>query len=103
MSTQRDEKILAFRREALIETAAQNWRDAMAGLKEAEALAEQAQKELIEACGNQAYEGKGVKLAEIERKGSIDYTAIEILKSIDLEKYRKTGSKFWKITLSLIN
>jgi len=46
--------------------------------------------------GKNAY-GNGVKLIEIERKGTIDYSKIPVLKTIDLEKYRKASSKYWSL------
>lgn len=99
----REEKIVAFQRQVYIERAAENWKRKMAVLKEAQDDAEAAQAELIDACGNQAYEGKGIKLAEIERKGSVDYAAIPELRSVNLEQYRKKPSTYFKITLSLVN
>ncbi len=101
-STVREEKIIAFQKEATIEKAADRWKEKMALLKEAEAEAELAQAELLLACGQQPYEGKGIKVAEIERKGSVDYSAIPDLKGMDLEPYRKPSSKYFKITLSLV-
>jgi hypothetical protein len=41
--------------------------------------------------------GGGFKFACIERSGSIDYKAIEILKTIDLEQYRREPVKSWKL------
>lgn len=35
------------------------------------------------------------KLMRQEKKGNIDYSKIESLKTIDLEQYRKTPSQFW--------
>ena len=39
-------------------------------------------------------EGAGISIERIERKGSIDYSAVPELKNIDLEKYRKPTSTF---------
>lgn len=102
MSVQREQKITALKWEATIERAAERWKEKQAALKLAEKEAEVAQTELITACGNQSYEGKGVKVAEIERVGSVDFKAIPELKAVDLEQYRKPGSKYFKITLSLV-
>lgn len=102
MQALREEKIIAFQREAAIEQAAERWKEKMALLKQAEKEAEEAQMGLLQACGEKPYEGKGVKVAEIERVGSVDYKAIPALKGIDLEPFRKPGSKYWKITLSLV-
>lgn len=38
------------------------------------------------------------KITKSFRKGSIDYDAIEVIKEIDLDKYRKPGTETWKVT-----
>lgn len=42
-------------------------------------------------CGNDFY------LQKIERKGSVDYSAIPELHSVNLELYRKSNSSYWKL------
>jgi hypothetical protein len=42
-------------------------------------------------CGEQFY------FHQIERKGSIEYALIPELKLIDIEKYRKASSCYWKL------
>jgi hypothetical protein len=102
MQTAREEKIVAFQRQVYIERAAENWKRKMAVLKDAEADAEAAKAELLDACGQQPFEGKGVKVEEIERKGVIEWTVIPELKNLNLEQYRKPSAKYWKISLSLV-
>lgn len=41
----------------------------------------------------------GVKLVKSSRRGAIDYGRIEILKSIDLEQYRKPASETFRISI----
>jgi len=41
--------------------------------------------------------GGGFKFQCVERKGSIDYSSIELLKTIDLEPYRRDSTKSWKL------
>lgn len=38
-----------------------------------------------------------LKLTQVSREGNVDYKAIPELKGVDLAKYRKPGSSFWKI------
>lgn len=45
-----------------------------------------------------AYMGKKFALTSYERKGAIDYMAIPVLKSIDLEIFRKDPIVCWKVT-----
>lgn len=42
--------------------------------------------------------GSLLKLKKIIQKGRIDYSEIEELKNVDLEKYRKDSSETWRIT-----
>jgi len=42
--------------------------------------------------------GSGVKIARIERKGSVDYAKIPELNGVDLEKYRKESSSYIKVS-----
>lgn len=53
---------------------------------------------LIELCGNQSSEGFGVKVLKGIRKGTIDYDRIPCLKEMDLEKFRKSPSVYWKLS-----
>ena len=41
----------------------------------------------------------GVTIVQVERAGAVDYKKIPELKGIDLEKYRKAGSKYYKMTI----
>lgn len=52
---------------------------------------------LIALSGDKNAKGNGIRLTRIERKGTIDYTLIPELNSIDLDKYRKSASVYWKI------
>lgn len=40
----------------------------------------------------------GRPLTLVERKGNIDYAKVPELKGLDLEKYRKKGSSFWRFS-----
>lgn len=44
-------------------------------------------------------EGAGCKIEWASRKGNIDYDQIEVLKTVDLEKYRKPSSRYVKLTV----
>ena len=43
--------------------------------------------------------GFGVSVQKVTRKGSVDYSSIPELKGMDLEKYRKSSSEYWKINI----
>ena len=53
---------------------------------------------LIKLAGDNNIICDGVKIAKQSRKGAIQYDAIPELENIDLEKYRKQPSEYWKIT-----
>ena len=48
--------------------------------------------------GDRAALISGYKVAWVERKGVVDYSKIEALKGVNLESYRKVGSKYQKIS-----
>ena len=43
-------------------------------------------------------EGNGIKLELASRRGLVDYSIIPELESVDLEKYRKASSEYWKVS-----
>lgn len=43
--------------------------------------------------------GYGLTLSKVIRCGNVSYSDIPELKNVDLDKYRKPGSEYWKITL----
>lgn len=58
------------------------------------------EERLIKLCGGKNTKGAGIKVTKVLRKGNIDYTKVEELKDVDLEKYRKENSEYWKISLT---
>jgi putative phage-type endonuclease len=52
-------------------------------------------KEIIELVDHPRMIGCGVKIQKVFRKGNIDYSKVEELKGVDLERYRKPGSESW--------
>jgi putative phage-type endonuclease len=55
-------------------------------------------KELIELAEGQNSMGGGITLSKCTRKGSVDYAKIPELQGLDLEKYRKKSSEYWRIS-----
>lgn len=61
-------------------------------------------QKLITLAGNSSSTGGGVSATKIVRKGNIDYQAIPSLQNVDLEKYRKGETMYWKVSVhSLMN
>lgn len=58
---------------------------------------EKIKKLLIDIAEEKSVHGNGFRLSKVEKKGFIDYDVIPELKGVDLEKYRKPSSTYWKI------
>ena len=54
--------------------------------------------ELVKLSGEKDASIHGRPLTKVERKGSVDYAKVPELKGLDLEKYRKKGSSFWRFS-----
>lgn len=61
-------------------------------------LEEEKKRKLIEISNGKNMRGGGVKLTKILSKGRIDYDNIEMLKSIDLNKYRKPSVLSYRLS-----
>ncbi len=73
------------------------YKEKNAALKKLEEEVEKIKTELLNDLEKKDYETQFGAIRWVEKKGNIDYSAIEELKSIDLEKYRKKSSKYWSI------
>lgn len=69
-----------------------------ATIDDSEARKKEIVSELVEICGKKDAIICGRKLTHVERKGNVDYGKIPELKGLDLEKYHKKSSKFWKLS-----
>ena len=47
--------------------------------------------------------GGGFVFTSDVRKGSVDYSKIEVLKEIDLDSYRKDSVIVWKLTMEVVD
>lgn len=62
-----------------------------------EAEEKEVKKELLALVDHPRMTCNGLSILEIERAGNIDYSKIPELKGVDLEKYRKASSRYFKI------
>jgi len=67
-------------------------------IKEMENQEKEMTASLISMSGNQNTTADGVKFTRSFRKGNVDYSAIQELKDVDLEKYRKESSITWRLS-----
>jgi putative phage-type endonuclease len=77
---------------------AEKWKYTNEILKKAKAEEEKYRAELIKMSNGKNCKGSGIKLAKIFRKGLVDYSQIECLNGINLEKYRKESSICYRIS-----
>ena len=80
------------------ESCAERWKEINAKISALQDEEEVIRKKLIAMCNNQNSQGFGIKLAQISRKGNVDYGKIPELKNVDLEQYRKASIVSWRIT-----
>lgn len=55
-------------------------------------------EQLIAICPHNRCKIGSLKISKFPQKGRVDYGAIEYLKTIDLDKYRKPNTEVWRIT-----
>ncbi len=67
-------------------------------LKNLEKEKETIRNHLIYLSMSQNTKGSGISLQKVSRMGNVDYSKIEVLKSIDLDQYRKPSTNAWRIT-----
>ncbi len=66
-------------------------------MKENEKRKEEIKDLLLEISGAENAQGNGITLQKIERKGMINYQNIPILKTMNLEEFRKPSTSFWQV------
>lgn len=76
---------------------AAKWSEVNAELQEVKANEKKLRDSLIRLSENRNCFGAGVKLQKILRRGNVDYSAIEELKGVDLDAYRKPVIESWRI------
>lgn len=74
------------------------WKSTKAQIKLLEAKEECLRNELIAMCDGKSSQGNGVRVSKQVTKGRIDYTKIEELKNIDVEKYRGKAVTSYRFT-----
>lgn len=75
-------------------SAAKNWLCTKKELDEAKKKFESAEEQVLsfESKHKKEIRGFGIKILKSEVKGSVDYSKIEVLKNVDLDKYRKPST-----------
>jgi hypothetical protein len=94
-----EEKEYVQKNDALWEDYALKLREITMALNDLEEEKEYIRLKLIEMSDMQNCNGCGITTCRITKKGSINYSDIPELKEVDLEKYRKPSSQYWKIAI----
>lgn len=74
------------------------WKDTKKQIKMLEAREEALRNELIAMCNGESSQGNGVRVSKQITKGRVDYSKIDVLKNIDLEKYRGKNVTSYRFT-----
>jgi putative phage-type endonuclease len=77
----------------------EKYRIAHQNLKNAEELEQNLKQELIALSQSKSTMGNGIKLSKVVKKGLIDYSAIQEIKNVDLEKYRKKPIEYFRVSI----
>jgi putative phage-type endonuclease len=67
--------------------------------KEYKKLCQEIEEQIVKEVDGKNTKGFGLTIRKINRKGIIDYSRVEELYDVDLERYRKESSDYWKITI----
>lgn len=78
---------------------AKQWNTIRATLKHLEEHEQALRKALIAIADGRNIKVGGIVIEKIIRRGMVDYSTIEALKDIDLNKYRKSSSENYRFTL----
>lgn len=81
-----------------VERSAAAWLEVHRKLKALEAREKELRTELIRAAGDRPTVVGGVKVNSYMRRGNVDYASIPELKGVELDGYRKSATKCWKIS-----
>jgi hypothetical protein len=79
------------------EEYAAKWKEVHNQIKELQEKEKLYKNYLIDLVDGDYREEAGIKLLRSFRVGSVDYSKVEELKGVDLNKYRKDGSYYWTI------
>ena len=82
-------------------TAANEWIVVQQQIKDLQEKEKNIKTELINMTDKKSSRWGLFQISEINRRGNIDYSKIPELKNVDMEKYRKKHTTFWKISYEL--
>lgn len=66
-------------------------------IKELERYQESLKQRLIDEAGSENARGNGITLQKIEKKGNIMYQNIPMLKTMNLDEFRKPATSYWQV------
>lgn len=75
----------------------EEWKRVTKNLKELEELQKSLRESILAKVTHPKMRACGVTIVQVEKQGSVDYKKIPELKGVDLEKYRKPSTKYYKM------
>ena len=66
-------------------------------IKHYEEVEKRSREALVALSDGKNAKGHGIRLTQHVRKGTVEYAKIPELQGLDLEKYRKVATSYWKI------
>lgn len=74
------------------------WMGISRRIKELEQQQEDLRQRLVFMSGQSNCKGGGISLCRVQKKGNVDYSKIPELRGVDLEKYRKEPTEYWRVS-----
>lgn len=93
------DKDFVSREESEIVECSHRWLDVHQALDKLKQEEEELRKELISMCDDKSSKVGNIKIQKVISKGRIDYSKIEEIKNIDMNKYRKAPTESWRLSL----
>lgn len=80
------------------EILSRQYLDACSKIKDLQEHKDRLRMSLIEKCSHDRCKIGNLKLTKFPKQGRVDYASIEILKTVNLDLYRKASTEEWRIT-----
>lgn len=86
------------REDEIIQLKINKWVTVHDSIKNLESLEKEYREEIIKEVNGKNTKAFGLKITKVNQKGRVDYSQIDFLNDVDLEKYRKPPTESWRLT-----
>ncbi len=87
----------SWRNDDVWQVTVTEWKSIQEQLQDLEKRDRELRAALVTMCNGSNSQGAGVHVRRFLRKGNVDYSQIPELQDVDLEKYRKKPTEYWRI------